>query len=63
MPRQAQPEVPPVASLDQLQDLRNALKSKPPFRSGVVSVFPEDLILYYGKGKEARYVSYSTSRL
>ena len=45
----------PVPKLTEahLSALKGALKSKPPYCSGVVDVAPEELVLFYGTGREA----------
>lgn len=45
----------PVPKLTEahLSTLEGALKSKPPYCSGVVDVAPEELVLVYGTGREA----------
>lgn len=42
----------------QLKMLNSAISDKPPYCSGVLPVSAEDLILYYGKDKIAKFVSF-----
>lgn len=40
--------------LEKLEALRASITEKAPYRAGVLDVDPEDLILFYGKSREAR---------
>ncbi|THH19107.1 hypothetical protein EUX98_g8837 [Antrodiella citrinella] len=52
----------PIAStLSQLNSLRSTIEHKPPYCSGVVSVLPTDLILFYGKDDDAQRLDFTTA--
>ncbi|KAJ3491966.1 hypothetical protein NLI96_g258 [Meripilus lineatus] len=45
--------------LEKLEALRASITEKAPYRAGVLDVDPEDLILFYGKSREARRIDFS----
>ena len=52
------PKNPPsILSRSHIESLKQSIPEKPPFCSGTLPVSAEDLLLFYGKGTVARYVS------